>query len=178
MFISKTRADPSGAPYSVPHNVSLQLLNQPMSDKHSSLLRHRFQVIVPELFLSPPLFHAGYPNSVNMGGLGVRVAQAMLEGVLGRGLLFDSSGRLVILTEGGSSKDAPASTPSPYPAPTPFGTAAVAATSSQHGASYNDPRSVLEVDAQCIVDKYSLQVPILQKFSSSSLTLRLNKIEG
>ena len=101
------------------------------------------KIIVPELFLSPPLFHAGYPNSVNMGGLGVRIAEAMLEGVLGRGLLFDSSGRLVIVTEGGISNDAP------------MGTAAVAATSSQYGGSYTDPRSILEIDAQCIVDKYT-----------------------
>ena len=101
------------------------------------------KIIVPELFLSPPLFHAGYPNSVNMGGLGVRIAQSMLEGVLGRGLLFDSSGKLIILTEGGSSNDAP------------MGTAAVAATSSQYAGSYSDPRSVLEIDAQCIVDKYT-----------------------
>jgi hypothetical protein len=35
------------------------------------------------------------------------------------------------------------------------GTAAVAATSSQYGGSYSDPRSVLEVDAQCLVDKMS-----------------------
>jgi predicted metalloendopeptidase len=53
------------------------------------------KVIVPEVFLQSPLFHVGYPNSVNMGGLGVRVAEAILEGVLGRGLLFDSTGRLV-----------------------------------------------------------------------------------
>ena len=103
------------------------------------------KVIVPELFLSPPLFHSGYPNSVNMGGLGIRVAQAMLEGVLGRGLLFDSSGRLVIQTEGGTSNNSLVLA----------GTAAVAATASQYGSSYNDPRSILEVDAQCIVDKYS-----------------------
>lgn len=103
------------------------------------------KIIVPELFLSPPLFHAGYPNSVNMGGLGVRMAQAMLEGVLGRGLLFDSSGRLVIQTEGGISNMSITST----------ATAAVAATSSRYESSYNDPRSILEVDAQCIVDKYT-----------------------
>lgn len=53
------------------------------------------KVIVPEVFLQSPLFHVGYPNSVNMGGLGVRMAEAILEGVLGRGLLFDSTGRLV-----------------------------------------------------------------------------------
>ena len=104
------------------------------------------KIIVPELFLSPPLFHAGYPNSVNMGGLGVRVAQAMLEGILGRGLLFDSSGRLVIQTEGGTSNGSTHTT----------ATAAVAATSQQqYGGSYNDPRSILEIDAQCVVDKYS-----------------------
>ena len=52
------------------------------------------KVVIPETFLQAPLFHAGFPNSVNLGGMGVHLAKAMLSGVLGRGLLFDTDGRL------------------------------------------------------------------------------------
>ena len=52
------------------------------------------KVIVPELWLRPPLFRPGYPNSVNLGGLGVALAEAVISGVVDLGLLFDARGVL------------------------------------------------------------------------------------
>ena len=52
------------------------------------------KVIVPEPALLPPLFHPGYPNSVNLGGLGVAMAEAVISGVVGFGLLYDVRGVL------------------------------------------------------------------------------------
>lgn len=61
------------------------------------------KVVVPEVFLQPPLFHTGYPNSVNLGGLGVRLAEAVIQGVAGYGLLFDNSGVLQFPTSSNAS---------------------------------------------------------------------------
>ena len=52
------------------------------------------KVIIPELLLQAPLFHIGFPNSVNLGGIGVRMSEAVIQGVVGHGLLFDTSGML------------------------------------------------------------------------------------
>lgn len=87
------------------------------------------KIVVPELFLQTPMFHAGFPNSVNLGGLGVYMAKAMLEGVLGRGLLYEPDGRL--RPHNGSL----------------FG--------SDPASAFQDPRPILEADAECLVDKYS-----------------------
>ena len=87
------------------------------------------KVVVPEVFLQTPLFHPGFPNSVNLGGMGVYVAKSMLEGVLGRGLLFESDGKL--RSHNG----------------TLFGNSDM--------TQFNDPRPILERDAKCLVDKYS-----------------------
>ncbi len=54
------------------------------------------KVVVPESFLLPPFFHVGYPNSVNLGGLGVRLAEAVISGVAGHGLLFNADGVLQV----------------------------------------------------------------------------------
>jgi endothelin-converting enzyme len=56
------------------------------------------KVVVPESMLSPPLFSTRYPNAVNFGGLGVSLAEAVMEGVIGHGLLFDSNGRLQVMS--------------------------------------------------------------------------------
>jgi len=53
------------------------------------------KVVVPEYLLRPPLFHPGYPYNVNLGGLGVRLAEAVVEGVLGTGSVFTASGRIL-----------------------------------------------------------------------------------
>lgn len=87
------------------------------------------KIVVPEVFLQTPMFHPGFPNSVNLGGIGVYMAKAMLQGVLGRGLLFEADGRL--LPHNGSL----------------FGNSQTSA--------FQDPRPVLETDAKCLVDKYS-----------------------
>ena len=87
------------------------------------------KVVVPEVFLQTPLFHSGFPNSVNMGGMGVYMAKSMLEGVLGRGLLFEADGKL--RPHNGSL----------------FGSGDM--------TQFNDPRPILERDAKCLVDKYS-----------------------
>jgi predicted metalloendopeptidase len=87
------------------------------------------RVVVPEVFLQTPLFHPGFPNSVNLGGVGIWMAKAMLEGVIGRGLLFEANGRL-----------------RPHNS-TLFGS---------DNAAFHDPRPILEMDAKCLVDKYSV----------------------
>ncbi len=97
------------------------------------------KVVIPETFLQAPLFHAGFPNAVNLGGMGVHLAKAMLSGVLGRGLLFDTDGRL--RPHNGSL----------------FGGSinAIDESTSAGSSAFLDPRPVLEKDAQCLVDKYS-----------------------
>ena len=54
------------------------------------------KVVVPEYLLRPPLFHPGYPYNVNLGGLGVRLAEAVVEGVLGTGSVFTASGLQIL----------------------------------------------------------------------------------
>lgn len=101
-----------------------------LNDKHQvSYVTSANKVVVPEIFLHTPLFHPGFPNSVNLGGLGVYMAKAMLEGVLGRGLLYESDGRL--RPHNGSL----------------FGKI--------ESSAFQDPRPILEADAKCLVDKYS-----------------------
>ena len=58
------------------------------------------------------------------------MAKSMLEGVLGRGLLFEADGKL--RSHNGSL----------------FG-------NSDLMTQFNDPRPILEHDAKCLVDKYS-----------------------
>ncbi|CAB4070053.1 ECE [Lepeophtheirus salmonis] len=55
----------------------------------------RNKVVVPELFLRSPFVDPGYPNSINMGGIGVRLTEAVINGIIGIGLYFDSKGRFV-----------------------------------------------------------------------------------
>ena len=55
------------------------------------------KVVVPEYLLRPPLFHPAAPYSVNLGGLGVMIAEAVVEGVLGAGSVFTASGGPSIL---------------------------------------------------------------------------------
>ena len=50
------------------------------------------KVVIPEYLLRPPLFHPQYPYNVNLGGLGVMLAEAVVEGVAGRGSVFTASG--------------------------------------------------------------------------------------
>ena len=53
------------------------------------------KVVVPEYLLQPPLFSPSYPVQVNLGGLGVMLAQAVAEGAAGRGAVFTAAGRLL-----------------------------------------------------------------------------------
>lgn len=100
-----------------------------LNDPQVSYVTSANKVIIPEVFLQAPFFHAGFPNSVNLGGVGVHVAKAMLRGVLGRGMLFEADGRL--RPHNGSLFGGP------------------------DGASFHDPRPILEKDATCLVDRYS-----------------------
>ena len=50
------------------------------------------KVVIPEYLLRPPLFHPQYPYNVNLGGLGVMIAEAVVEGVAGLGSVFTASG--------------------------------------------------------------------------------------
>ena len=52
-------------------------------------------VVVPEYLLQPPFFHPSYPIHVNLGGLGVALAVAMVEGAAGRGAAYTAAGRLL-----------------------------------------------------------------------------------
>ena len=53
------------------------------------------KVVVPEYLLQPPLFHPSYPLNLNLGGLGVMLGRAVVEGVAGRGAVFTAAGRLL-----------------------------------------------------------------------------------
>lgn len=53
------------------------------------------KVVIPEYLLMPPLFHPGYPMNVNLGGLGVMIAEAVVEGVAGSGSVFTAAGRIL-----------------------------------------------------------------------------------
>ena len=53
------------------------------------------KVVIPEYLLMPPLFHPSYPMNVNLGGLGVMIAEAVVEGVAGSGSVFTAAGRIL-----------------------------------------------------------------------------------
>ena len=93
------------------------------------------RIVVPDLYLRPPLFHPGYPNSVNLGGLGVQVTRAMLTGVIGQGLLFDANGTLLVKPELPGMTVTNRSVPfvKDYPS--------------------SDPRTVLAKDTACLLSK-------------------------
>ncbi|TRY64311.1 hypothetical protein TCAL_00498 [Tigriopus californicus] len=61
------------------------------------------KVIIPEVLLQPPLFHPGFPHSVNLGGLGVKMTESVIKGVTGYGLMFDPQGRLQFAPEHASN---------------------------------------------------------------------------
>ena len=65
------------------------------------------KVVVPEAMLKAPFFHVGYPNSLNLGGVGVRLAEAVISGVAGHGLLYDANGVLQV-SRGGANASAAA----------------------------------------------------------------------
>ena len=115
----------------------MEALNDDLSQEKSALKSVAYvtsanKVVVPETFLQAPVFHPGFPNSVNLGGLGVYMAKAMLEGVLGRGLLFEADGRL-----------------------RPHNGSLFGFGQGEEASGFQDPRPVLENDAKCLVDKYS-----------------------
>ena len=97
------------------------------------------KVVVPETLLRPPLFHPGFPNSVNLGGLGFKISESMLKGVLGQGLLFDSSGRLLVQPE--------------LPGMLPYHNNG-SSRMSLYSDSSGDPRAVLEKESLCLISKY------------------------
>ena len=53
------------------------------------------KVLIPEYLLMPPLFHPGYPMNVNLGGLGVMIAEAVVEGVAGSDSVFTAAGGIL-----------------------------------------------------------------------------------
>ena len=59
---------------------------------HVTFVPSANKVVIPEYLLRPPLFHPGYPFNVNLGGLGVMMAEAVVQGVLGAGSVFTPSG--------------------------------------------------------------------------------------
>ena len=53
------------------------------------------KVVIPEYLLNKPLFNPRYPSNVNLGGLGVMIAEAVVEGVAGSGSVFTATGRIL-----------------------------------------------------------------------------------
>lgn len=53
------------------------------------------KIVIPEYLLNEPLFHPRFPVNVNLGGLGVMIAEAVVEGVAGFGSVFTATGRLL-----------------------------------------------------------------------------------
>ena len=53
------------------------------------------KVVVPEYLLQPPIFHPRYPSNVNLAGLGVMIAEVVVEGVAGSGSVFTATGRIL-----------------------------------------------------------------------------------
>jgi hypothetical protein len=53
------------------------------------------RVVVPEYLLQPPIFHPSFPLNLNLGGLGVMLARAVVDGAVGRGAVFTAAGRLL-----------------------------------------------------------------------------------
>ena len=53
------------------------------------------KVVIPEYLLAPPLFHPRYPSQVNLGGLGVMIAEAVVDAVAGTGLVFTATGQIL-----------------------------------------------------------------------------------
>ena len=53
------------------------------------------KVVVPEYLLRPPLFHPEFPYNLNLGGLGVMLAEAVVDGVAGLGSVFTAAGRIL-----------------------------------------------------------------------------------
>jgi len=53
------------------------------------------KVVVPEFLLQPPVFHPANPVNLNLGGLGVMLARAIVDGVAGHGAVFTPAGRLL-----------------------------------------------------------------------------------
>ena len=53
------------------------------------------KVIIPEYLLAEPLFHPKYPVNVILGGLGSMVAEAIVDGVAGKGGVFTATGRIL-----------------------------------------------------------------------------------
>ena len=53
------------------------------------------KVVIPEYLLAEPLFHPRYPSNVNLGGLGVMIAEAVVEAVAGSGAVFTETGRIL-----------------------------------------------------------------------------------
>jgi len=53
------------------------------------------RVVIPEYLLQPPVFHPANPVNLNLGGLGVMLARAIVDGVAGHGAVFTAAGRLL-----------------------------------------------------------------------------------
>ncbi len=96
------------------------------------------KVIVPEVLLRPPFFHSGYPNSVNLGGLGVRMAEAVISGVVGYGLLYDVRG--VLQYPGGVG---------------PAAAEANSTSPSALGAIFTEPLASFDRASRCLATSYA-----------------------
>ena len=53
------------------------------------------KIVIPEFLLNEPIFHPGYPSNVNLGGLGVMIAEAVIDAVAGSGSVFTSEGQIL-----------------------------------------------------------------------------------
>ena len=53
------------------------------------------KIIIPEFLLNEPIFHPGFPSNVNLGGLGVMIAEAVIDAVAGSGSVFTATGQIL-----------------------------------------------------------------------------------
>jgi predicted metalloendopeptidase len=97
------------------------------------------KVVVPEYLLAPPLFHPRYAPQVNLGGLGVMIAEAVVEAVAGTGLVFTANGQIL---DGQAVAKA--------------GRAAnLTSIASRAAAAAIEPSAVLQGPASCLLTKWS-----------------------
>ena len=97
------------------------------------------KVIIPEVLLQKPLFHPGFPNSVNLGGLGVKISEAVIRGVVGYGLLFDTRGLLQWAGPGPDSGVMPGS----------------GLSSNISDSIYAQPLSAFQSSSQCLARRFA-----------------------
>ncbi|XP_066995595.1 endothelin-converting enzyme 2 [Anabrus simplex] len=66
-----------------------------MSENTVSYIPTANKVVVPQWLLVPPFFHSQYPSSLLYGGIGVKLASAVVSAILPWNILYDGDGVLL-----------------------------------------------------------------------------------